>query len=165
MNKPTTEQIKDAKKAFAQHPVASLLTKKQCYRLRCIWLHMKDRCNNPASKAYQKYGAVGVKVLEPAWSIFENFAIWALENGYKDNLTIDRISGYCSYHAENCRWVTKAENCRNRPSYNHYLADGRLACDVARQHGIKNSTWFMRFSKGWDLLTAVTKPVNKKFKN
>ena len=47
---------------------------------------------------------------------FISFKTWALENGYKDNLTIDRINNDGNYEPSNCRFITIAENSRNRSS-------------------------------------------------
>ena len=73
---------------------------------------MLYRCNTPSADSYFRYGAAGVKVCDE-WSGkdgFINFYNWALENGYSDNLTIDRIDNRGDYCPENCQWVTKSEN-------------------------------------------------------
>ena len=82
-------------------------------RLYRIWNGMKQRCYNENVESYEYYGAKGVKVYEE-WHNFEPFYKWAIENGYKDNLTIDRIDPYGDYCPENCRWIPKGEQIHNR---------------------------------------------------
>jgi hypothetical protein len=70
---------------------------------------MKQRCNNPNNTSYKYYGGKGVKVLFKNFSDFRN---WAIENGYKNDLSIDRIDNDSDYHPKNCQWITQAENTR-----------------------------------------------------
>ena len=69
-------------------------------RLYNIWEGMKQRCYNSNVKAYKYYGAKDIKVCEK-WLNFENFMQWSLNNGYSDNLTIDRIDIKKDYCPEN----------------------------------------------------------------
>lgn len=78
-------------------------------RLYGIWGNMKYRCNNSNAQEYYNYGGKGVSVCDD-WNQYENFRDWAISNGYKDNLTIDRINSDGDYCPENCRWITKSEN-------------------------------------------------------
>lgn len=74
-----------------------------------IWCGMKARCNDPKNIGYKYYGARGIKICDE-WMIFENFHKWALSNGYKAGLTLDRIDNNKGYSALNCKWSTPREN-------------------------------------------------------
>lgn len=87
-------------------------------RLYMVWVGMRKRCNNPNDKSYRYYGAKGVKVCE-AWEDYGVFKAWALSHGYdptakRSECTIDRINPYGNYEPNNCRWVSMAEQNRNK---------------------------------------------------
>lgn len=83
-------------------------------RLYSIWLSMKNRCNNPKNKAYFYYGGKGVSVCEEWENSFESFRDWAKGNGYKSDLTLDRINPDGNYEPSNCRWATWHEQRMNQ---------------------------------------------------
>lgn len=87
----------------------------QVVRLNRILTGMKRRCSDPNSPAYKYYGGKGIKVCEEWQSEagLENFVTWALEHGYDDDLTIDRIDSNKDYEPANCRWLTRSENSRH----------------------------------------------------
>lgn len=78
-------------------------------RLYSIWQGMKNRCLNPNASNYKYYGGKGVKICDEWIEDFEKFQKWSLSNGYRDNLTIDRIDVNGNYEPSNCRWVTMFE--------------------------------------------------------
>jgi hypothetical protein len=84
-------------------------------RLHRIWASMLGRCRNKSHTSYKDYGAKGVKVCVE-WYKFEKFRDWALENGYREDLTIDRINPFGNYETSNCRWATMLEQRHNRRS-------------------------------------------------
>lgn len=83
-------------------------------RLHRIWRSMKTRCSNPNSKSYLYYGGKGVSVCHEWMNSFEAFYDWAIHNGYKDNLSLDRINGDGNYEPGNCRWATMHEQRVNQ---------------------------------------------------
>lgn len=82
-------------------------------RLYNTWHSMKTRCNPNAKTNSKIYSDRGIKVCSE-WQNFEPFMKWALENGYSDNLTIDRIDVNGDYCPENCRWITMSEQQLNK---------------------------------------------------
>lgn len=89
-------------------------------KLYNIWLRMKDRCRNPNSSNYKYYGGRGISVCEEWRHDFAAFRDWALANGYQEGLSIDRIDVNGNYCPENCRWITMAEQQRNKRPVNEW---------------------------------------------
>ncbi|MBO6178495.1 MAG: hypothetical protein J6M62_11215 [Selenomonadaceae bacterium] len=85
-------------------------------KLYGIWRCMKYRCNSESKNNHYApyYRDRGIRVCEIWSKDFFKFQEWSLENGYKEGLTIDRIDGNGNYEPSNCRWVTMAENSRNK---------------------------------------------------
>lgn len=85
-------------------------------RIYHIWVDMRQRCNNPHNYSYAYYGGRGIKVCEEWEQSFPAFLLWSENNGYTDELTIDRIDCNSDYCPDNCRWVdrkTQSINKRN----------------------------------------------------
>lgn len=99
-------------------------------RLNYIFSAMKKRCYNTTCKSYKDYGGRGITICDE-WrnteitSIkgtksnnvtkgFIAFKEWALNNGYADNLTLDRIDVNKGYSPDNCKWSTPKEQQNNR---------------------------------------------------
>ena len=82
-------------------------------KLYKVWSQMKDRCKNANNPKYKYYGAIGISVCAE-WFDFITFHKWAMGNGYKEGLTIDRIYPDGNYESKNCRWVPRSIQALNR---------------------------------------------------
>lgn len=96
-------------------------------RLYRIWSGMTERCTNPKHYQFGNYGGRGVTVCDE-WRSFAAFADWAAANGYSDNLQIDRQNNVLGYKPDNCAWVSRAINARNKRSNYNVSAYGETKC-------------------------------------
>ena len=82
-------------------------------RLYMIWSDMKSRCSNPNNVGYSYYGGRGISVCQGWRDSFEVFRDWANENGYTQELELDRRNPDGNYEPGNCRWGTRAQQMQN----------------------------------------------------
>jgi len=103
--------------------------------------HMIWRCNNPNCKDYDNYGGRGIKVCKEWLDDYKTFKQWAMDNGYEEHLTIDRIDVNGNYEPDNCRWITLAEQENNRRDnvYLTYQGITKTASQWSKLLGIKPS--------------------------
>lgn len=83
-------------------------------RLYNTWTQIKQRCTNKNNERYEDYGGRGIKVCDKWMNSFDAFREWSLKNGYKDNLSIDRIDVNGDYEPDNCKWSTDIDQQRNK---------------------------------------------------
>jgi hypothetical protein len=112
-------------------------------RLYEIWCGMKKRCNNPSSNIYEHYGGRGVRVCEEWEGSFVAFREWAIDSGYSDSLSIDRIDTNGNYCPDNCRWATDVEQKNNMRTNNRITYNGatKTAAEWRRYLGITKGKW------------------------
>lgn len=137
-------------------------------RLYNEWSGMVQRCENPNSKSYKDYGQKGIKVCIEWRKDFKSFYDWSLLNGYKEGLTIDRINFDEDYCPDNCRWITKGEQAKNR-SMNlsiEYLGKTQNLQDWCIELNVDYKRVHNRINKlGWDFERAINTPVQKTKRN
>lgn len=119
---------------------------------------MKTRVRNRP-----KYAALGMC---PEWYDFDTFKKWAMENGYTDQLTIDRIENPIGYWPNNCRWVTNIQQQRNKETNRLVQAFGETKAMVEWAEDercvVIYSTLRKRITKhGWHPERAITEPPHK----
>lgn len=107
------------------------------------WYRMRSRCsNNP----YYKNVSICTE-----WSDYNTFASWAMSNGYKPGLSIDRIDPSGNYEPTNCRWVTWDVQQNNKRNTTYLTIGGctRTLTEWSEISGIKRETIRRRIRKGW----------------
>lgn len=137
-------------------------------RLYAIWDNMKARCYNKNSSDYPRYGGRGVFVCDEWIQSYKAFSDWAKENGYAENLTLDRIENNKGYCPSNCRWVDRkvqANNTRNCVFYTYNGEVHTLAewADIVKIP--KTALWNRIKMYGWELEKALTTPVATRSNN
>lgn len=138
-------------------------TKPRLYR---IWMNMNHRCSNPNSPIWKWYGGKGVRVCRLWKSDYPAFKKWALGNGYRDTLSLDRINGSGNYEPRNCRWCDRKTQARNSSKNVNITWRGETMCIAAwaERTGIKADRISYRFRKGWSVERMLTVPPRKSAK-
>jgi len=128
-------------------------------RLYNIWQHMKKRCFNINDGDYKNYGGRGITIC-PEWTNdYIKFRDWALNNGYKENLQINRILNDGNYEPNNCDWATYKENNWNRSNNKLTL---EIANEIRTLYKTKNYTQQELADKFGVKRLAILEVINKK---
>lgn len=129
-------------------------------RLYACWRSMKKRCYLKSCPEYHLYGARGISICKDWLNNFEVFKTWALKNGYKENLTLDRIDNNGNYTPENCRWITNLEQQRNKR--NNIIINGLALSKFCEIHDLPYNCIESRRSKYKEnTITAIKYYINK----
>lgn len=124
-----------------------------------VWNNFKSRCFNKNTLNYHRYGGRGITVCNK-WLTFEGF----LEDMGKrpsSLYSLDRINNDSNYCKENCRWVLKSEQVRNRSTniYILYKNKKQILKDIAKEVGLDYQVIKRRLDKGIDIDTAIRKDL------
>lgn len=122
------------------------------------WEGIVQRCLNPKSHCYARYGGRGITVCDRWRNSFDAF----LEDMGEQppGLQIDRIDNNAGYCKENCRWATRAQQNRNRCNNQLITHSGETLCltDWANRIGIHPDTLRARLRQGWEIYAAISTP-------
>lgn len=124
-------------------------------RLHKIWEGMHARCEYKKHPHYNNYGGRGITVCNE-WKEYLPFAKWAFRNGYRSDLTLDRINNDLGYYADNCRWATLAEQANNKTSNHYIIVDGikMTLAQCAKKYNIPKSTVRWRTNHHHNVITG-----------
>lgn len=132
-------------------------------RLYNIHYHMIDRCYNFNNNAYYNYGGRGITVCDEWKNDFLSFYNWAINNGYQDDLTIERIDNNKGYNPSNCRWCTMYDQSRNKRNnrYVNYNGDDIVLSDISRAYNIPGTSLRRYLEKGYSIEEILEgKPIH-----
>lgn len=140
--------------------------KKSNTRLYNIWGNMNRRCSRKTATGYEYYGERGIKVCAEWKNDFLNFYNWAINNGYQEDLTIDRIDVNGNYSPENCRWVSRAEQSINKRNNRRITFNGETKTikEWSDDTGLSQDVISRRLNRyNWSVERALTEPLNTDF--
>lgn len=125
--------------------------------LHRLWCGMIGRCYVKSNSGYKNYGGRGITVCEEWNNDFMSFYNWAIANGWKEGLTIDRIDVNGNYEPSNCRWVEWKTQARNKRNNTTITWNGETHC-LKEWEEITNLPICKRYFNGWTIEDMFTKP-------
>lgn len=135
-------------------------------RLYGIHKGMTRRCYNKKDNSYKSYGGRGISICRE-WqgeAGLINFTNWALNNGYKDSLSIDRINNDGNYEPSNCRWtdVVSQQNNTSQNIFSEYNGKTQTVAEWARELELTyDSLWKRLFKYNYSFEKAITHRIEK----
>lgn len=137
-----------------------LFTKHNAYKTKLyyVWSDIKTRCYNSKSAPFNHYGGRGITMCEEWRSSFIVFRDWAINSGYQEGLTIDRIDVNRGYFPENCRWVDMIAQANNKRTNRkvEYNGETHTISEWSRIVDIEKNTLRRRLNAGWSVEDALT---------
>lgn len=130
-------------------------------RLYGIWEKMRGRCNIESNPAYHNYGGRGIKVCDDWNTDFEKFYKWSMENGYTDELSIERIDVNEGYNPNNCCWIPLSDQNKNKRNCRYVMVDGEKVTlkEACRKLGLPYQAVHLRVTRyGMPIEEAISKP-------
>lgn len=129
-----------------------------------IWCGMKNRCLNPNSKDYTRYGGRGISICS-RWKSFELF-LEDMKEPPQGDYTIERIDNERNYTKSNCKWITRQQQATNRRDNIRITINGvtLVASEWDREQNFSIGTVSRRITRsGWSHEDAVKTPIDKRF--
>lgn len=119
-------------------------------RLHGIYYGMRYRCYRTQHAEFHRYGGRGITICDEWLGSYQAFYDWAMANGYRDDLSIDRIDNDKGYSPDNCRWATRKEQQNNCSNSVKVEIDGvvKTLRQWSEEKGIYFNTLYKRYKKG-----------------
>ena len=122
------------------------------------WINIKSRCYNSNNSHYKYYGKKGIGMCDDWKNNFKSFYDWAINNGWKRGLSIERIDNNKQYEPQNCKWIDMSNQSQNRTT-NHYVADKNgnvyTIAEISRKTNINAQTLYSCYSKHKSILPTL----------
>lgn len=132
-------------------------------RIYTIWRAAKQRCYYEKDKRYRDYGGRGITICDEWLHNFQAFYDWAMANGYRDDLTIERKDVNGNYEPGNCEWITRERQANNKRNSRVIEYDGEqhTLSEWSRITGINHKTILYRYNHGLPLFERRNLNVSK----
>lgn len=134
--------------------------KKSNKRLYRVWTDMRARCSLITHQAFHHYGSRGIRVCTE-WQDFAVFHKWAIENGYTQGLSIERINVDGNYEPSNCKWATQKQQNNNKTDNRYITFQGvtKTLMQWTEEYGLNYYTIWSRIQRGWTIEDAIVTPL------
>lgn len=121
-----------------------------------IWKGMISRCENPQISSFKNYGQRGITVCSE-WHDFQLFYQWAIDNGYKEGLSIERIDVNKGYYKDNCTWIKPEEQAKNKRNNIRVFYNGKemILKDVAIEADVDYKSLWQVYKRKQNIEEAV----------
>ncbi len=150
-----------ARKRLTKHGLAGT-------KIYYVWQKMCQGCFSPNSREYKYYGARGITVCDEWCNNFQAFYDWAIESGYKEEIspnginkwTIERIDNDGNFEPDNCCWATMEAQANNKQTNHLVTFQGKTQTisRIAKQQNINPQLIYDRLKKDWEPEKAITTP-------
>lgn len=112
---------------------------------KIYWLYdnMVSRCTDTKSRHFKNYGGRGITVCDEWMESRDAFYLWAVDNGYIENLQIDRKDNNKGYSPDNCIFTKRVDNNYNRRCTRNFTINGmffKSAKEAAGHFGVSSDT-------------------------
>lgn len=130
---------------------------------------MIDRCTNPKNRKYDIYGGSGVTVCKEWLDSYESFYNWAINNGWRKGLQLDKdiLSEKLGlinkiYSPDTCMFVTRKDNARHTSQNRILTHEGNslTVIEWSEKLNISHLAIRSRLNLGWSTERTLTEPIN-----
>jgi hypothetical protein len=130
-------------------------------RTYTIWGAMRQRCENPKSTWFSRYGGRGIKVCK-RWRNFENF--YADMGPAPDGMTLERKKNDRGYSKANCCWSDQKTQCRNRRTnlLVQFMGRRMSLAEACERAGLRYGMVQLRLYNGWPAKRALSTPSRQR---
>lgn len=146
------KELEDKVRYLESLEKSNIYCRRNYRKLWGVWQGMRNRCENPNADGWERYGGRGIKVCDEWQDSSAAFIEWAVKNGYKEGLQLDRIDNGGNYNPENCQWITPKENSRKRRNTVNLTIDGETRsvaewCENMELTEVERCTGGLRLTK------------------
>lgn len=130
-------------------------------RLNGIYHGIKQRCYNTNRANYKYYGGRGIVICDEWLNSYQAFYEWSIANGYRDDLTIDRIDTNGNYTPENCRWASMKEQAVNKRPWSNTGVRGVTYDNKTQRHRVYLGRSYLGSCKSLQEAIAIRRQAEK----